>query len=84
MSLPEQKTTPHTASLKRLVRRAFLWPRNDTNRRHAFPWWRIAWRAPFIFACIASLYTCAAVCAVLTLAYDPRRAADIFDRIRSA
>ncbi len=79
-----ENSTPAERCLHRLVRRVFLWPRNDTNRRHAFPWWMIAWRAPFIFACIASLYTCAAVCAMLTLAYNPSRAGDIFDRIRSA
>lgn len=70
--------------LWRMVRLCALWPCNDTTRRYAFPWWLIAWRAPFVAASIVALYTAAVVCALLTLAYNPSRAAEIFDRVRSA
>lgn len=70
--------------LKQVVRLCVWWPRNDTTRRYAFPWWRILWRAPFIAASIVVLCTAAVVCGLLTLAYNPSRALEIFDRIRSA
>ena len=61
--------------------KVIIWPRNDTNRRGAYPWFIVAWRAPFMFAYIALIYLCAAACSILVLAYAPRHSGDTFKRI---
>jgi hypothetical protein len=45
-------------------------------------WWMVAWRAPFVATSIVITYIAAILCWILTLAYNPRRASEIFNRVR--
>lgn len=81
---PPSKRTAKGIALWAMVRRVWFWPRNSTTRRGHHPWWKIVWRAPFVAASIVTVYAAAILCGLLTLAYQPTRAAEIFDRIRNA
>ncbi len=60
------------------TKRAVLWPRNDTDRQHYHPWPFILWKAPFVVASVSVIYVSAAVLFLLSLAFQPKRAPDIF------
>lgn len=60
-----------------------FWPKTK-QAPYKWPWWRIAWNAPFMTACVILLYSCAIACGLLTLCCQPKRALNTFDRIRDA
>lgn len=60
-----------------------MWPQTE-HHPHRYPWWHIAWCAPFAALSIVLVYTAAILCALLALFYQPTRAAYIFNRVRNA